>query len=239
MQWRTGSQRFGMLASLSPVPVDACRSSHYSSMCALRPKSSHLMKSIPQFSLRELLFVVLFAGLGLASLRAGGVVASCTVFLAIVVTMCLAIIAFVGRNTTQAFAIGFLIPVIAYGVAILAVGKSELDPYEGKLPTSKLLLPAFRVMAKQTWTNVLTGEVVPDYDPATDPNRVGAGGGGFAGSPMGLLESPDRPTFMSLGHILIATMFGYAGAKFAVIVHRKQRNVGPRCDEQTDEREPE
>ncbi|MEO8498921.1 MAG: hypothetical protein ABI614_27985, partial [Planctomycetota bacterium] len=165
--------------------------------------------------------------------------ASCTVFLATVVTMCLAIVAFVGRYTTQAFAIGFLIPVIAYGIAILAVGKSELDPYEGRLPTSKLLLPVFRVMTKQTWTNVLTAEVVPDYDPATDPNRGGAGGGGFGGSPMALSEFPDRPTFMSLGHILIAMIFGYAGAKFAVIVHCEQRNVGKDCDEQTDEREPE
>ncbi len=209
-----------------------------SSLVALPHKKKNLMKSQLQVSLRELLFVVLFAGLGLASLRAGGFVASCTVFLAIVVTMCLAIVAFVGRYTTQAFAIGFLIPVITYGVAVLAVGKSELDPYEGKLPTSRLLLPIFQAMAKQTWTNAWTGEVVPDYDPATDPNRAGAGGGGFGGSPVALSESPDRPTFMSLGHILFAMMFGYTGAKFAVIVYRKQRSVGPSCDEQTDEREP-
>ena len=196
------------------------------------------MKSEAQVSLRELLFVVLFAGLGLASLRADGVVSSFTIFLAIVVTMCLAIVAFVGRHTNQAFAIGYLIPVIAYGAVVLAVGKSELDPYDGKLPTSRLLLPMFRVMVKQTWTDVLTGQVVPDYDPATDPNRAGAGGGGFGGSPMGLSESPDRPTFMSLGHILIAMIFGYSGAKFAVIVHRKQQRFRPNCDEQSGEPEP-
>jgi hypothetical protein len=197
------------------------------------------MSSQPQVSLREILFVVLFAAIGLASLRAGGVVASCTVFLAIVVTMCMAIVAFVGRYTTQAFAIGFLIPVIAYGAAVLAAGKSELDPYEGKLPTSRLLLPLFQVMAKQTWTNLLTGQVVPDYDPTTDPDRAGPVGGGFGGSPMGVSESPDRPTFMSLGHVLVAMMFGYTGAKFAVIVHRKQRKGRPHCGEHTDEREPE
>ena len=63
------------------------------------------MKSHSQLSLRELLLVVLFVGLGLASLRAGGLVASITVFLAIILTMCMAIVAFVGRQRLQAFAI--------------------------------------------------------------------------------------------------------------------------------------
>ncbi len=179
------------------------------------------MNSHSQFSLRELLFVVLFAGLGLASLRAGGVLGSITVFLAIVLTICLAIMAFVGRGQLQAFAIGYLIPVVAYAAIVLAVGKSELDPYEGKLPTSQLLKPMFRAIAKQTWINVMTGEVVPDYDPASVPNRMSGGGGGFSGSQMGLSEYPDRPTFMSLGHMIIAIMFGYAGGKFGVAVHRR------------------
>jgi hypothetical protein len=180
------------------------------------------MKSYCQFSLRELLLVVLFAGLGLGSLRTGGLVASITVFLAIVLTMCLAIVAFVGRERPQAFAIGCLIPVIVYAATVRAAGQSELDPYEAKLPTSRLLLPIFRVMAKQSWANTMTGEVVPDYNPATDPDPVGVGGP-FGGSLMALSESPDRPTFMLIGHILIAMMLGYAGAKLAVAVHRKQR----------------
>ena len=190
------------------------------------------MKSHSQISLRDLLYVLLFAGLGLSSLRAGGLLASTTVFLAILLTMCFAIVAFVGRDSLRAFGIGFLIPVIAYAATVVTIGKSELDPYEGKLPTSRLLLPMFRVMAKQTWTNVLTGEVVPDYDPATDSS---AGGGGFGGSPIGSSESPDRPTFMSLGHVLIAMMLGYAGAKFAVAVHRGQRRPATKCDEQVRE----
>lgn len=195
------------------------------------------MKPHLQLSLRELLFVVLFAAVGLASLRAGGVVGSIVVMLAIVVTMCFAIVAFVGRRSIQAIAIGFLTPVIAYAAIFLAVGKSELDPYEGKLPTSKLLRPMFELMVKRTWTNENTGQVVPDYDPATDPNRPAVGGGGFFGSPMMMSESPDRPTFMSLGHLLIAMMFGYAGSKFAVAVHHRQRELRPRCDEHTERAE--
>jgi len=184
----------------------------------------------PQISLRELLFALLFAGLGLSSLRAGGLLASATFLLAILLTMGFAIVAFVGRDRLQAFGIGFVIPVIAYAATVLAIGKSELDPYEGKLPTSRLLQPMFRLMAKQTWTNAFTGEVIPDYDPATDSN-MGGGGGGFGGSPIGLTESLDRPTFMSLGHVLFAMMLGYTGAKFAVAVHRSQHRPNAECDE--------
>lgn len=196
------------------------------------------MKSHFQFSMRELLSVVLFAGLGLASLRVGGVVGSIVVLLAMVVTMCFGIVAFVGRHSMQAFAMGFVIPVVAYSAMVLAVGKSELDPYEGKLPTSRLLLPMFRSMVTLTWTNTLTGQLVPGYDPTTDPNLAGTGGAGYAGSSMRASESLDRPTFMSLGHLLFALMFGYAGAKFAVAVHRKQREFRANCDDPTDAAEP-
>lgn len=92
------------------------------------------MNTFSRFSLRELLFVVLFAGLGLASLRAGGLLASATLMLAITMYI------------------------------------------------------------------------------------------------------PDRQTFMSLGHVLIAMMFGYAGAKFAVGVHRWQRTCEPERDSMS--REP-
>lgn len=68
------------------------------------------MNSYLQFTLQELLFVVAFAGLGLASLATGGIVGAIVVSLAMVVIMCLAIFAFVGRGLKRAFAIGFLIP---------------------------------------------------------------------------------------------------------------------------------
>jgi hypothetical protein len=191
------------------------------------------MKSQPQISLRELLIVVVFAAFAFAALRTGGILHSVAVMFAIVVTMALAIVAFVGRNTTQAFAIGFLIPVIAYAVTVLVLGKSELDPYSGKLPTSKLLLPLNRMMAKQNWINLSTGQVVLDYDPKNDPNYP-TSGAYYGASPMGISETPDRATFMSTGHILFALMFGYAGAKFAVWVYHRRPKVGPLSDKPAD-----
>ena len=176
------------------------------------------MKSRLQVSLRELLLFVLFAAIGLASLGGGELMGSILVMLAIFATMAAAIVAFVGRNSVQAFAIGFLLPVLVYAAVVLAAGESELDPYTGKLPTTRLLRPMFRLMVKTTWTDMSTGQVAPDYDPETvDPNPVN-----FGAPMMGASESLDRRTFTSLGHVLFAMLFGYAGAKFAVAVHRKQ-----------------
>ena len=50
----------------------------------------------------------------------------------------------------------------------------------------------------------------------------GGGGGGFAGgtqkSPVALQEAVDRATYMSIGHGLIALLFGWFGGKYAVYV---------------------
>ena len=128
---------------------------------------------------------------------------------------------------------------IAYAASIFAVGSSELDPYEGKLPTTKLIEPAFRLVVRQEWFNVNTGEPVPGYDPTTAstpepapmpeypptimPPTGGGSATGFAPPPVGLKETPDRTTFMFVAHALLATVFGYAGSKFAVYVYRRQR----------------
>lgn len=122
-----------------------------------------------QFNLRELLFIVLFTGLGLGSLRVGGMLASA--FVCVAVTMCLAIaiIAFVGRDHLKSFAIGFMIPLVAYGAAHFAIGESELDPYRGKLPTTQLLRPMFDSIVTRTWIDTSTGKELPNYDPVAKP----------------------------------------------------------------------
>lgn len=178
------------------------------------------MKSNRQFTIRELMSVVLFAAVGIAGLTTGGVVASAIVGLAIVATTCFAIVAFVGREQLRSFAIGFVIPVIAYAATVLSIGITELDPYAGKLPTTQLLRPAFQLIVRKSWVNMFTGQPVPNYNPATAPS---SGGGGFGGTPpIGLVETPDRTTFMSLAHAILAMIFGYAGAKFALWIHRRQ-----------------
>ena len=160
------------------------------------------------------MLVFVFAGLGLAGLSAGGVLASIVVGISIIVTTGFAIVAFVGRDQLRSFAIGFLIPVIGYAATVLAIGASELHPYQGRLPTTKLFGRVFRLVVKQQYVNLETGETVTDYDPTavqlgTGPTIVPS-------------ETPERTTFMSLAHVLTALMFGYVGAKFAVWIYRRQ-----------------
>lgn len=174
-----------------------------------------------QITLRELMLVVLFAGIGLSGLLVGGLMASMLVGGVMILTVGFAIVAFVGRDQLRALAIGFLIPVLAYGAMVLSIGPIELDPYEGHLPTTQLLLPAYQRIVKTEYFNLATGAPAPGYDPATAPKF---GGSGFGGPAMGARETPDRKTFMSLAHILIAMLLGYCGAKFAVWLHRQQQS---------------
>ncbi len=178
--------------------------------------------------MRELLFVLLSVGLGLASLRAGGMLASAALCISITVFLAIAIIAFVGRDQLKCFATGFLIPVIAYAGLHIAAGNDELDPYEGKLPSTRMLQPMFDVVVTRTWVDLNTGKELPDYNPAAFPVRHEGGGMLPAGmSPVARAESPDRTAFMTLGHVLMAMLLGYVGGKFAVVIQRHQSRTEP------------
>jgi hypothetical protein len=182
------------------------------------------MSKYPQLTIRELMLDIVFVGIGFAGLVAGGVMAAIFLGGALIVTIAFAIVAFVGRDESRAAAIGFLVPVIIYAASILAIGHSELDPY-GNLPTTKLIQPAHRLIVRQEWINAMTGEALPDYDPTTAPKFGGGGVGGLytvGGAPVGMKETPDRTTFMSVAHALLAMVFGYTGSKFAVYIHRRQ-----------------
>jgi hypothetical protein len=177
-------------------------------------------RPLVQWSLRELLVLVFFAGLAFASFPlAGGIVWSVTVMLSFFVCTGLAILCFVGRRELRAFSIGFVIPVVAYACVMLAVGQNELDPYNGKLLTSRALRPVYETVVTRKWVDLLTQKEVPSDDPRVATQQTM--GGVMTG--VGLSESLDRPPFMALGHLLFALAFGYVGGKFAVAVYRRQQ----------------
>lgn len=194
------------------------------------------MKYLPRFSLRELLGLCLLSGLGLSALTIGGLFGSLMMLVAIVFVMSMAIMAFVGKQTLQAFAIGFLMPVVVYGISIWSLGWNEMNLGLGKLPTSKLLSTLFQAVVKTepVPVNANGGWVPPPatayYAPA-QPNGTPApvvattpptvSNGPIPGMLAGI-ESIDRQEFMTLGHMLFAMLFGYVGAKFSVVVHRSQ-----------------
>jgi hypothetical protein len=185
-----------------------------------------------QVTIRELMLLMLFFAAGLGGLSTGGLLAFVVIGIAAILTTGIAIVAFVGQQEKRAWAIGFIIPAITYTATILFVGSSELDPYKGRLPTTQFFRPLHRLIMKTAWVDVNTGKIVPDYNPATAPPR--SAGGGFGAGGMSILETPDRTTFMWLAHVLLATMFGYAGAKFAVYIHRLAPRDARTGDEQSD-----
>lgn len=153
-------------------------------------------------------------------------------FLGIIVCIAFAVIAIVDSGRRQAFATGFVAAIVVYTAVFFLTPGNELDPYEGKLPTTMLLRPLFEATTKQTWTDLVTGEELPDYVPT--PAISAARGGtitepGTGGIPVvrsvGLSESPNRAQFMSIGHIFWAALFGYLVGKFALHVFGR-RNTG-------------
>ncbi len=170
---------------------------------------------------------MLSVGLGIASLRAGGMLAAATVCISVTIILAIAIIAFVGRGQLKCFATGFMIPLTAYAFLHIAAGDAELDPFQGELPTTRLLRPIYRVVVTRTWLDAVSGKELPDYQPGTMPARHE---GGFL--PPGVTrvvrsETPDRTAFMTLGHVLLAMGIGYVGGKFAVVVQRYQDSTPP------------
>src|SRR5690349_7242257 len=76
----------------------------------------------------------------------------------------------------------------------------------------------------KTWVDSGTGKPIPTFDYAAySRSNMGMGGGMGSGvsQPM-LVESPERATFMLLAHTLLALIFAWPCAKFAVRVYKSQ-----------------
>lgn len=171
-----------------------------------------------KISLRELTAVVTFLAISVASLRAGGFLASLTLFIAIVFTMALAIIAFVAKDRLRSYAIGFLLPLLVYSATLYVSGARELDPYDGQLPTTRALTYLHESLVKKTYIDIVTRKEVPKWVTA---------GGNFNHQMVGLKEEPDRPTFMTLAHTMVAMILACLGGKFATFIYSIQHPSEP------------
>jgi hypothetical protein len=153
--------------------------------------------------------------------------------IALLLVMGMAITAVVDRGSRQAYAIGYTLAAIIYGVMVLAThsafGGFELDPYSGSLPTTTWLAPVFRLVAHETWIDVTTRQEVPNYVPPRTPGTT-------FGPAVGLIEYPDRRTFMAVGHTLWTLLFGLVGGYFAQ--WRYARRMAPRASTDRHESEP-
>jgi hypothetical protein len=143
------------------------------------------------------------------------------------------IVAFVDRGFRQAFAIGFVLTVCAYAVLVLSginspgVGNSqlrnaELDPWEGRLPTTRVLRVIHGVVERGGYFDPATGMPVPNYKPNTTSGGMGGfGGGGMFGGPT-YREIPPREKFMPIGHCWWTLLLGSIGGLFAMHLYRRR-----------------
>ncbi len=172
-----------------------------------------------QFSLRELLVLTVFAALGLAALKFTGVAGGVLQAVSALVLMGLLIVACVDRGRRQAFAIGFVVPVVVYTIMLSLGGSKEQNFRWSRMFTTKLTGVAFESMVIRTFLNSDTGEILPEEN-----FRNYTPGGFGIGSSVNVHESIDRGEFLLSGHILWGMLFGYLGGKFAVFVYVRRQS---------------
>ena len=175
-----------------------------------------------KFTSRSLFAFTTYAALSLASMRVGGLLAAFNVGAVAVFATALAIVAFVDRAGRRAFAIGFLIPLFAYvGIHTFSVG-NQLNPFEDSaLATTRSFGPLYMALRTVAWIDTATGNVIPDYDPSTDPRQQFARGGGFGGPvPVRFSQTPDQETFTLVAHSIVVVILGLVGAYFAMYIYR-------------------
>lgn len=97
------------------------------------------MSSSSSISVRDLLTLIALTALICTAMRLGGLVASATVFLVLLLVMLRSIVAFVSAGDERKAAIGFMVPVAIYGLAIAWIGRSEFGSDLPVLISSQLL----------------------------------------------------------------------------------------------------
>lgn len=190
-------------------------------------------------SLRELLLLVAAVAVAIVSLKyASETWVAIVAGLAMLAFFVAIIVAAVDRGRRQAFALGFALVVIAYGLIVLNMpvtyrvnnqpaGTMELDQWEGRLPTTRLLRYVHVAVDDSEYVDDATGKVLSNYDATTDgPLRLG--GGGFGTPSVSFRERPPREHFMPIGHLWWAMLFGYVGGRFARFLYlRRTKRNGP------------
>ena len=225
------SKARSLMVAFPFVPGDHRRSS---GILHVSTRASSPMSPLFRISLKELLGLMLFVGIMISSMRYGTVLASTAISLALLITMSLAIVAFVAVNEPRAFAVGFLVPVATYAAAILVVGKTEYGRGTPLLATTKLLESTYPFVAQQSWVDALTGQVISNIDPEVISTERGIPLAKHKGTFVHRIPTPSRSIFLGIGHVLTAMILGYIGGKFGVTVHRWQRTnrfTDEPCDE--------
>jgi hypothetical protein len=162
-------------------------------------------------SLRELLLLLGFIALACAALKyANDWWETAISAVALLLLMVSVVVALVDRGRRQAVAIGFAAFMGLYGL----MGWIR----QGDLPTGMPLSFVYRWVVNETWIDLTTGQVVPNYAPTAASNF---------GAAVGLSQTPDRGTYMEIGHLLWGLLLGYVGSRLAAWVFSRREAMQP------------
>jgi len=182
------------------------------------------LRTIPcRFTFRGLLVFTAFIALTLASMRFGGWLANVTLSCIALWLSGLLIIALVDRARRRAYAIGFLVPVIVYGGIHGSTNRDQLSTHDTfTLPTTRAFQRYYRSVAVTKWID-REGNETADFDPSSpwEP-KPSEGDWKSEAVSMTIRDKPDGPTFMLLGHSLLAITLGFLGSRFALYVYDSQ-----------------
>jgi hypothetical protein len=186
-------------------------------------------------SLRELLIGVAVIALAIGSLTyASDTWVAIVAGLAMLGFFAAIVVAAVDRGPRQAFAIGFALVMLVYGLIVLNTppthppfeGPSrtkEFDHWEGRLPTTRMLRYVHHAVDRSQWIDSSTGKAIPNFDPA-DPSipTWGSVGSFGAAAVASFNELPPREQFMPIGHLWWGLLLGNVGGRFAQIVYARR-----------------
>ena len=147
----------------------------------------------------------------------GGLIASVAQSVVFLLLCVLVITAMVGKLGVRALAIGALVPIICYLCLLRLTDKDEFEPYNPGLPTSQLLGTLYSNVVQQTWTDMATGQKMPEgFDPYVSQNPSVSLTG----------ENLDRKQFMICGHCLVMLVFSAIGSRVAFAIQQRQNSAG-------------
>jgi hypothetical protein len=187
-----------------------------------------------RLSLRELLVLVALVALAIVSLKyASGAWQIGLTSIVLIVFIGAAIVAFVDRKSSQAFAIGMVLTMAIYA-ALIAWGRLSSNDtnrefsISGRLPTTRMLRLLHQGFARRYWVDPQTGGEVPGPDsnqraPSVQRRRTSP-----AQTPATIAarraEMPSADSFFRVGHCWWSLLLGYVGGRFARFVYLRRDN---------------
>ncbi len=207
-----------------------------------------------RLSLREMFLLVAAVALAIVSLIYASPLWLLIIGIAVVLSAMIALITgMVDRGPRRAFPIGFSVAVLGYLLVVIHAPaftrgpfsppasnniNSELDVYDGSLPTSMLLGYLYAGIKRTKYFDPKTGEQIP----ASERENIveigkdnfgdeGTGGGMFGSVPVTVPAGkrpayyqmrPHSESFMAIGQFWWAALFGYIGGHFAQFVYKRR-----------------